>query len=352
MPANKVIVVGGVVARVPPHADVVPTGTVRPAGSVSVKPTPVRLNCGFGLVIVKVSATTPLRGMPGSAKALLMEGGATIARLAVAVAPLPPSFELTLPVKLVTDPAVVAVTLTAKEQVAAGAMEAPLRLTTLPPAAAVMRPPSQPPAKPLGVETTKPAGSVSLTPTPVNVVAALGLLIVKVRVVDPLSGTDAEPKALLMVGGATTVSDALETLPVPPSFEVTWTALFFWPAAVPVTLTVMVQLPDGARVAPVRLTKEDPATAVTAPPPHPPVSPLALATTSPAGRLSVKSTPVSERVLLGLATVKLRVVLPPTGIDTAPNDFTIVGGLATVSVAEAALPVPPLAEVTLPVVLR
>ena len=42
----------------------------------------------------------------------------------------------------------------------------------------------------------------------------------------------AAPNALMMTGGATTVMEALEVLPVPPSVEVTCTLLFFTPAVV------------------------------------------------------------------------------------------------------------------------
>ena len=50
---------------------------------------------------------------------------------------------------------------------------APDRLITFVPWVAVMVPPPQLPVSPLGVEITSPAGSVSLKPTPVNVVVVL-----------------------------------------------------------------------------------------------------------------------------------------------------------------------------------
>ena len=76
----------------------------------------------------------------------------------------------------------------------------------------------------------------------------------------------AAPNALIMTGGATTVIEALEVLPVPPSVEVTWTLLFFTPAVVPCTLTETVQLALAANVPPERLMLPDPATAVAVPP--------------------------------------------------------------------------------------
>ncbi len=44
----------------------------------------------------------------------------------------------------------------------------------------------------------------------------------------------AAPKALMIIGGATTVTEAFEVFPVPALVEVTWTLLFFTPAVVPV----------------------------------------------------------------------------------------------------------------------
>ena len=56
--------------------------------------------------------------------------------------------------------------------------------------------------RPFGVETTRPAGSVSLNPTPVRAVALLLFWMVKVKLVEPFSGIEAAPNALMMIGGA------------------------------------------------------------------------------------------------------------------------------------------------------
>src|SRR5260221_13795688 len=176
--------------------------------------------------------------------------------------------------------------------------------------------------------------------------------MVKVKLVDPFSGTLAAPNALMITGGATTVIEALEVFPTPPSVEVTCTLLFFTVAVVPVTFTLNVQDALVARVAPDRLTVPEPATAVIVPPPQLPVRPFGVATTKPAGRLSVKATPVSGMVLAtGLVMVKLKLVVPFSGIVNAPNSLVMVGGVATARFAVAVLPVPPLVELTLPVVL-
>jgi hypothetical protein len=49
--------------------------------------------------------------------------------------------------------------------------------------------------------------------------------------------------------------------------------------------------------------------------------------------------------------VKVREVVPFSGIEAAPKALVMLGGEATVRFADAVFPVPPLVEVTLPVVL-
>ena len=115
----------------------------------------------------------------------------------------------------------------------------------------------------------------------------------------------AAPNAFAIVGGPTTVMEALDVLPVPPSVEVTWTLLFFTPAVVPVTLTETVQLALAANVPAERLMLPDPATAV-AVPPQVLFNPLGVATTKPAGRLSVNAMPLNATPVFGLLMVKVR----------------------------------------------
>ena len=173
--------------------------------------------------------------------------------------------------------------------------------------------------------------------------------MVKLSEVEPFSGMLAAPNALMITGGATTVIEALEVLPVPPSVEVTWTLLFFTPAVVPVTFTETVQEALAARVPPERLTLEDPTTAV-AVPPQVLFNAFGVAITRPAGRLSVKAMPVSAMPVFGFVMLKVSEVEPFNGMLAAPKALVIVGGVATVRLADAVLPVPPLVEVTLPVV--
>jgi hypothetical protein len=141
-------------------------------------------------------------------------------------------------------------------------------------------------------------------------------------------------------------------LPVPPFVEVTLpVVLTNWPEATPVIFAVSVQELVAAMVPPVNETLPDPATAV-AVPPQVLVNPFGVATTSPAGSVSVNATPVSATAFAaGLEIVKVSDVVPFNGRLTAPNALAIDGGDTTLTLAEAVPPVPPSTEVTLPVVL-
>jgi hypothetical protein len=232
-------------------------------------------------------------------KTLAIEGGPTTLIEAEAVPPVPPSVEVTLPVVLFCVPAVIPVTFTENVQELLAAIDPPDKLITLVPAVAVIVPPTpHEPVCPFGVEMINPAGSVSVKPTPVSAVVVLLFWMVKLRLVEPFSGILAAPKALIMTGGPVTVMEAFDVLPVPASVEVTWTLLFFTPAVVPCTFTETVQEALAARVPLERLMLPDPATAV-AVPPHVLLSAFGVATTNPAGRLSVKAIPVSARLVLG-----------------------------------------------------
>jgi hypothetical protein len=85
--------------------------------------------------------------------------------------------------------------------------------------------------------------------------------------------------------------------------------------------------------------------------PPPQVLAVPLATVMPAGKMSVKPTPVSPSAEFGLAMMKVSDVDPLSGMVDAPKDLLMVGAAATVMEALAVLPVPALVELTLPVVL-
>jgi hypothetical protein len=129
--------------------------------------------------------------------------------------------------------------------------------------------------------------------------------------------------------------------------------LFSTPAVVPVTFTENVHEPLPTSVAAARLTLPAPAVAVIVPPPQLPVRPLfGVATTKPAGKVSVKPIPVSPTDVFGFVMLKVKLVEVFSAIEAAPNDFVITGGEATVMVAVLlVVPVPPSVEVITFVVL-
>jgi len=259
----------------------------------------------------------------------------------MALVPVPPLAELTLPVVLFFTPAVVPVTVTLKLQAPPWAIEPPVSVI-VPGAVVVTVPPPQPLAEPFA--TVKPEGRLSVTVTPVNPTVLFGLVIVKLSEVLPFSGIVDAPNPLLIEGGATTVTIAvLLVVPGPDSLELTLpVVLLFGPAVVPVTVTLNMQLPPPAMDPPLKLIRFPPLV-VTVPPPHAADDPLA--TVNPAGNVSVKLTPVMPSEALVLVMVNVRLVVPPSGIVDAPNDFMIVGAEATVTDALAPVaPVPPLVE--------
>src|ERR1035441_9637171 len=71
--------------------------TTNPAGNASVNATPVR-PIMFEFCTVKVSDVVPFNGMLAVPNALLMPGGDATVTLALAVVPVPPSVDATLPV--------------------------------------------------------------------------------------------------------------------------------------------------------------------------------------------------------------------------------------------------------------
>src|SRR5579859_1824104 len=242
-------------------------------------------------------------------------------------------------------PEAVPVTFTTTVQEVFTAILPPVRLMLVDPATAVAVPP-QVLDSPFGVATTSPMGSVSVKATPASAsVLAAGLVMVKVSVVVPFSGMVVGLKALAIEGGATTVSTAvLLVVPVPPSIEVTApVVLLLLPAVVPATSTEKVQVDptagDAVSVPPDRLMLPLPAGAVIVPLPQEPVTLGIAATTTPAGRLSVKATPLRALAVFGLVMVKLRVLV-------ALKALLMVGGAMTVRLAFEAFPMPPSVELT------
>lgn len=165
----------------------------------------------------------------------------------------------------------------------------------------------------------------------------------KLNEVEPVSGMLAAANNLLKTGGATTVIVAvLLGLPAPVSVAlIAPVVLFITPGVVPVTVTVTKQVVPGARLAPDKAMLVG--TVVVSVPPQTVL--VALATVRPAGKVSVKATPVSVKLALVLWSVNVRVAVLFSAIVVALNAFEIVGGLTTVMLAVATLPVRPPASV-------
>lgn len=270
--------------------------TTIPEGRASVNATPVSVAVfPAGLVTVKLKLVVPFTGIFAAPNDLLIAGGNSTVTFAVAVPPLPPSVEVTVPVMLFCAPIVVPVTFTLNVQDEFAAKPAPARTTLVPPALAVIVPLPHDPVRPLGAATTIPAGRLSAKPTPLSAtVFTAGFAIVKLRLVLPLTGMEAAPNALVIVGGATTAILEDAAPPVPPSVDVTGPVVLIWvPVTVPFTFTLNVHDVFPLRLAPEIATLFDPAVAVMAPPPHVPVSPLGVDTTKPEGSVSLKPILVS-----------------------------------------------------------
>jgi hypothetical protein len=283
-------------------------------------------------------------------------GALVTVNVAVAVPPVPLSVEEMVPVVLTLLPLVEGVTLTDRVQDPEAATIPPVKLT-LPPAAVAV--PPQLLARLSGVATTKPDGRESVKATFVRPVPALGLAMERVKVEVPFTVVLVGLKALVKVGAvaAFTVNEADAVL-LPALLSVALTMplrLFFTPIAVPVTFTDKVQLAEVASVPPVKLTLAEPATAV-AVPPQLLVKPLGVETTMPAGRLSVKFTPVRLPVGSTLVTTKLNADVPLMVTAVGVKDFVMVGGASgaaavTARVADAVPPLPPWVDETAPVTL-
>jgi hypothetical protein len=212
------------------------------------------------------------------------------------------------------------------------------RLTVAVPAVAVMVPPPQEPVSPFGVATVMPLGSVSVTPTPVSALPLLEFVIAKLSEVMPPAAMLEAPNALEIEGAARTVRVAVAVGPEPWLVELMApVVLTYDPGFVAVTFTLNEQLAPATSVSSDRLTAPLPAVAVT--PPQFPLSPLGLATVSPAGRLSVKAIPVADAPGLLFVTVNESALVWPTPMVVGEKDFARLGATVTVRVAFAGPPV-------------
>ena len=210
--------------------------------------------------------------------------------LARATPLVPPSKDVIGSVTLICSPGITPVTATVMVQFEAAAIAPPASEMVPLPAIAVTAPP-QVLATTLGVATFKPAGRLSTTDTAVKGTVGFGLPMLNVRVVTPLSGITATPKALLMVGGFAATNVAVAALPVPKEDTTLLVVLILMPS-VEVTVVVIVQVLEAAMEPPSKLILPEPAAAPNKPP-QVLVAAGGVATVTPAGRLSTKPTPVN-----------------------------------------------------------
>jgi hypothetical protein len=214
--------------------------------------------------------------------------------VAVAVLPAPPSLDTTVLVVLVFVPALVARTVTENVHTPLGAIVPPDSEIDVPPPLTVTVPAPHAVAGPLNI--SRPPGIVSVNATPVNGVAALGFVIVKVSDVVLPAVIAAAPNTLLITGGAGlfTMMVAVAVLPAPPSLDITvLVVLVFVPALVAVMVTENVHTPLGAIVPPDSEIYVPPPLTVTVPAPHAVAG--ALDITKPAGIVSVNATAARPR---------------------------------------------------------
>src|SRR5215470_18305804 len=216
--------------------------------------------------MVKLRVEVPPVRIDVGLNPFIIVGASATLRLAEPVLPWPPLVEVTLPVVLFFIPTVVPVMLTTTVQVPLAGMVPPLNVRVVSPAFGAKVPPQEVLA-PGVAATCNPEGSASVNPTPLSATVEFGFIIVKVSVVVPPTGMVEAPNPLLIEGGPTTVMLAEAVLPVPPLVEVTLPLrLFLTPAAVPVTLTLIVQVLLAGMVPPLKVRVVSPAFGAKVPP--------------------------------------------------------------------------------------
>lgn len=200
----------------------------------------------------------------------------------------------------------------------------PVKVNMVDPAVGAKVAPPHPADNPMFGEgaTFIPVGRLSVNATPVkDTVFSTGLVIVNVNVLTSPRVIVSGVKDLLINGGEMTVNVRDAVLPVPPLVEETFPLVFgYSPPVKEVVPTTTVQLPFAVILPPVRLTvSPEPVTS----PPH--CDPFGGdATVNPAGKVSVKATPV-RATEFGLVIVKVsaEVALAATGLG---EKFLLITG--------------------------
>ena len=143
-------------------------------------------------------------------------------------------------------------------------------------------------------------------------------------------------------------------LPVPPLVELTAPLVLTQsvPVTVEVTLTAIAQLEFFATDPPVSWDRARPSRRGGRPPAGVAQPVRGLDDQTPLGNVSVNAAPDSATVLAaGLVSVDVSVLVPSTFTWVGLNTLAIDGAATTVKVAVAVFPVPPLVELTEPLVL-
>jgi hypothetical protein len=196
-------------------------------------------------------------------------------------------------------------------------------MLTLPlPAVAVTVPQGE--LKPLGVDTTRPAGRLSVKPMPVSEPLRFIFVSLKLSVVDPPKAMDPAPKDVMRLGGEETVRVAVAGTAAPLWSEVPVLLLTIEPGAVACIAKLSVQEELGGSVTPVRKSE------VPTLPEFVGMHVMGSIGTSkkrPLGTLMLRPTPVREKAL-GFVSVMVKIVVPvpPIGTDDGLKAAVMTGG--------------------------
>lgn len=181
---------------------------------------------------------------------------------------------------------------------------------------------------------------------------ALELVKVIVMVEAPFVVMELGLKLLVAVGGAIAISVADAAAIVPAlAVDIVPVLLAYVPAAIAVTGTTIEQLLDAGILPPDNATEEPPLIIVTEPPQVLEEGEAAVFCILLDGYVSVKDTPVIAEELL---FIRVMVIFeaPDTGITPGLKPLLAVGAETTVSVADAAEPVPALVVLMFPVLFK
>lgn len=205
---------------VPPHVFVYPVALAiaNPAGSVSLKVSPLTEDVAFVFVTVKLKDVVPFCGTAAAPNDIAKESCVSTDMLAVAGFPASPCIQLKALVVLVCIPVAIAVTFTPNVQDPLALRVPPVKTMLFVPEVAVIVPVPQLPLNAFGFATISPDGNVSVNPMPVSGIES-GFVIVKLRLVVPFIGMPLAPKVMVSTGGPITVIVAEPPGPLPASLD-------------------------------------------------------------------------------------------------------------------------------------